>query len=177
MQPHGMHATNGTYQGIFLLLQSSCSFFLAPMKYPYIIDATYCCDGWSEPLQTEVQLSCACTLNQWFLHIVAVGGLCMPTNECSNGWWTAIKQFPNQWTSLLQPSSHTSNIYIQTSNLECHCNSTPLLTKQKFFCSTGLIGVLGPVWRQDWFLDIHIGPQGAYIQHTTAQAAQQSYIF
>ena len=26
-----------------------------------------------------------CTLNQWFLHFEAVGGVCMPTNECSKG--------------------------------------------------------------------------------------------
>ena len=34
-------------------------------------------------LQIQVQL--CCTLNQWFLHFEAVGGVCMPTNECSKG--------------------------------------------------------------------------------------------
>ena len=34
-------------------------------------------------LQNKFQL--CCTLYQLFLHIVAVGGLCMPTNECSKG--------------------------------------------------------------------------------------------
>ena len=62
----------------------------------------------------KLKNSCACTLNQWFLHIVAVGGLCMPsTNECSNGWWTAIKQFPNKPMNLIAPTiiTHIQHIY------------------------------------------------------------------
>ena len=35
-------------------------------------------------LQNKVQL--CCTLYQWFLHVEALDGLCMPTNECSKGW-------------------------------------------------------------------------------------------
>ena len=34
-------------------------------------------------LQMKVQF--CCTLHLWFLHIVTVGWLCMPLNECSEG--------------------------------------------------------------------------------------------
>ena len=72
--------------------------------------------GFKWALQNEVQL--CCTLYKWFLLIVAVGGLCMPTNECSKGrellaTGHAIKQFP-------QPSSPTSK-HVQISKLRCHC--------------------------------------------------------
>ena len=62
----------------------------------------------------------------------------------TDGFWswktvgdkTAIKQtVPNH--------HHTNTTHIQTSKLRL-----PLFTRQKAFCSTGLIGVVGPVWRQ-----------------------------
>ena len=41
-----------------------------------------------------------CTVYQWCQQIVSVSGLCMPTNDCSDGiegvgYITAIQQLPN----------------------------------------------------------------------------------
>ena len=58
-------------------------------------------------LQNKVQSCCRPTLYQWFLHVVEVGGLYMPTNGCSKAGEllaTGQLQFP-------QPLSHTPSPY------------------------------------------------------------------
>ena len=44
-----------------------------------------CDDGSSRSKLTPQNRVQCCTLYQWFLHVEAVGGLCMPTNEWSKG--------------------------------------------------------------------------------------------
>ena len=87
-----------------------------------------------------------CTFNQWFLHIIAVGGLCFPTTECSKGGELLAS---GQLSKSSPNHHHTYPTHIQkTQTLPAiHC-CTPLFTKQNAFCSTSVIGVLGPVWRQ-----------------------------
>ena len=72
------------------------------------------------------------------------GGLCMPTKEGSSGGeLLATGQLS---VSNSSPNhNHTHQTHIQTSKIARFY--TPLFTKQKTFCSTSLIGVLGPVWR------------------------------
>ena len=67
--------------------------------------------------QNKVQLRR--TLYQWFLHIVAVGGLCMPTNEYGKG---GERLATGQLSNSSPSHHHTYQTHIQTS----------------------LIGVLGP---------------------------------
>ena len=57
------------------------------------------------------------SLVEWFLHTKAVGGLCMPTNECSKG---------KNCCSPKHYHTHPTHIFRQV-NFACHC--TPLFTK------------------------------------------------
>ena len=79
-------------------------------------------------LQNKVQL--CCTLYQWVLHVEAVDGVCMPTNECSKGGeLLATGQLSNSSPTMITRIQHV----FRQANFACHC--TPLFTKQKAFCS------------------------------------------
>ena len=68
------------------------------------------------------------SLVEWFLHTKAVGGLCMPTNECSKG---------KNCCSPKHYHTHPTHIFRQV-NFACHC--TPLFTKFLFYKSHRCLG-------------------------------------
>ena len=94
----------------------------------------------------EVQL--CCTLYHWFLQMVAVGGLCVPANECSKGGVPFA-------TGKLSNSS-TNNVHPQLGHL------------QTGFFVLCLIGVLGDYLKT-------LGPK-SYPAHfrTTASSVSQA---
>ena len=107
------------------------------LQLTFVFRNVFFAQGYFSTLQNKVQL--CCTLYQWFLHIVAVGGLCMPTNECSKG---------GELLAIVQHSNNYPN----------HHHTRPPFTRQMAFCSTSLGTCLFPR---------HWPPRP--IQHTTAQ--------
>ena len=78
----------------------------------FVFRNVFFAQGYFSTLQNKVLL--CCTLYQWFLHIVAVGGLCVPTNECSKGGeLLAIVQHSNSYPN----HHHTHQTHIQTTKL------------------------------------------------------------
>ena len=111
-------------------------------------------------LQNKTQL--CCTLYQWFLHIVAVVGLCicMPTNKCSKGGkLLAIGQL----TDSSQNHHHTHPMHILTSKLCLPLYSFVYLTRNLLFYKSHRC--LGTCLKTGGSQTLPPGP----IQHTTAQ--------
>ena len=88
-----------------------------------------------------------CTLYQWFLHIVAVGGLCMLTKECSKGGELFVlvtghlsNSSPNHHHTHqgVTPCTHPTNIQTKkqpSSAIVCLCS----LRQTNAFCSHHMV--------------------------------------
>ena len=98
----------------------------------------------------KIKYSCGVPIIFFFTSVsytyiaVAVGGLFMPSYHlCSKcGELLATGQLSNSSPN----HRHIHQHIFRQAHFACHC--TPLFTRQKAFCSTSLIGVLGPVCRQ-----------------------------
>ena len=91
----------------------------------------------------KIKYSCAVPftpcLYQWFLHVEAVGRLCIPTNDCSKGGeLLAIGQLSNSYSNHY----HTHPTCLQTGRL---CLPFVLLHQINVLLFFNSLGVFGPV--------------------------------